>query len=269
MSKNIGVFGCGWLGTPLAKNLITKGNSVKGTTTSEHKLEALKSLGILSYHVTLKQDKVEGNIQDFLKDLEVLIINIPPSLRKTGGESFVKRIRLLLKYIEVSEVEKILFISSTSVYGDIEGEINEKSISQPLTASGKQLLEVEKLLLSNPKIETTILRFGGLIGPHRHPVYYLAGRTDLKNGEEFINLIHLDDCILMIETIIKEGYWGLIFNGVYHHHPTKKEYYTTEAIKKGLNPPQFVTSKNKILKKTIKSRLFYVKNHQLLTTIVS
>ena len=269
MSKNIGVFGCGWLGTPLAKNLIARGNSVKGTTTSQHKLETLKSFGILPYQVALTQDKAEGDIQDFLKDLEILIINIPPGLRKTGSESFVKRIRLLLKHVEESEVEKVLFISSTSVYGAIEGEINEESIPQPVTISGNQLLEVEKLLLSNPKIKTTVLRFGGLIGPHRHPVNYLAGRTDLKNGEELINLIHLDDCILMIETVLQKGYWNLIFNGVFPLHPTKKEYYTDEALKRGLTPPKFKSTGTQTAKKSIKSHLFFVKSHQLLTTIVS
>lgn len=269
MSKHIGILGCGWLGTPLAKSLITKGNNVKGTTTSEHKLEILESMGILPYQVTLTQEKVEGDIEDFLKGLEFLILNIPPGLRKNANGSFFKRIEKLIHHLERSTVKHVLFISSTSVYGNIEGEITEETIPEPTTASGKQLLEVEKLLKSNKNFSTTSIRFGGLIGANRHPIHYLAGKTGLKNGEEFINLIHRNDCILMIETIIQNDYWNLVFNGVYPYHPTKKEYYTNEALKRQLPAPQYLSTKETSSKKTIKSHAFYVKRHQLLTTLVS
>ncbi|MDT0605917.1 NAD-dependent epimerase/dehydratase family protein [Croceitalea rosinachiae] len=269
MSKSIGILGCGWLGTPLAKSLIAKGNSIKGTTTSEHKLEFLKMKGIVPYQITLTQKKVEGDIQNFLMDLEVLIINIPPGLRKTTTGSFVKRMEKLLDCLNKSKVKHLLFVSSTSVYGNVEGEITEETIPEPITESGKQLLMVEQKLKSNQTFSTTIIRFGGLIGPNRHPINYLKGKTGLKNGEELINLIHLNDCILMIETILQHNYWGLVFNGVYPYHPTKKNYYTEEAIKRQLTPPQFLNSKEKIVKKAIECQTFYVKSHQLLTSIVS
>lgn len=269
MSSTVGVFGCGWLGTPLAKRLIAKGYRVKGTTTSSEKLQALEDMGILPYRLKLTLNGIEGDVTDFLAHLDLVIINIPPGLRKKPTESFVKRMELLISELESSNIKNILFVGSTSVYGNVAGEITEGTIPNPVSESGKQLLQVENLLRSNSLFNTTVLRFGGLIGPKRHPINHLAGKTNLKNGEELVNLIHLDDCILMIETIIKKSYWNLIFNGVFPHHPTKEDYYTDQALKRGLPPPKFVAGDGKTQKKRIKSHLFYVKNHRLLTTITS
>ena len=38
--EKISILGCGWLGLPLAKSLLAKGYKIKGSTTSESKLEA-------------------------------------------------------------------------------------------------------------------------------------------------------------------------------------------------------------------------------------
>jgi nucleoside-diphosphate-sugar epimerase len=89
----------------------------------------------------------------------------------------------------------VLFISSTSVYNDVDAFVTEETIARPATESGKQLLETEQLLQSNINFKTTILRFGGLIGEDRHPVKFLAGRENLENPNAPINLIHQEDCI--------------------------------------------------------------------------
>lgn len=269
MNKTIGVLGCGWLGTPLATNLISKGYSVKGSTTKTSKFQELEDLGILPYEIKITQNSVEGDITGFLKDVKTVIINIPPGLRGSNNESFVKKIAVLTQHLEKSQIKNLLFVSSTSVYGNTNGEITEETTPNPVSESGKQLWQAEKLLQSNTNFKTTIVRFGGLIGPDRHPVNHLAGKTDLKNGDGLVNLIHLDDCILMIATILEKAYWNLIFNGVFPSHPTKKAYYTQEALKRGLVPPKFTTTAIQTNKKIIKSALFYVKSHQLLTTIVS
>ena len=44
--KSIGVLGCGWLGLPLAKQLVTAGYSVRGTTTTKEKLTEISRIEI-------------------------------------------------------------------------------------------------------------------------------------------------------------------------------------------------------------------------------
>ena len=54
----ISILGCGWLGFPLAKSLVEKGFSVKGSTTSENKLSILSTAGILFYCLTERSRSV-------------------------------------------------------------------------------------------------------------------------------------------------------------------------------------------------------------------
>lgn len=261
--------GCGWLGLPLAKKLIEEGYTVSGTTTTDKKKPVLHSEGIEAYAVTLFENKIIGDIDPFLSDLDILVINIPPALRKGPKTDYTQKMQLLNAHIKKTALQHILFVSSTSVYGNQEGKVTEATTPLPNTESGRQLLVSEQIFTKQDHPKATILRFGGLIGPNRHPINQLSGKIGLKNGEELINLIHLDDCIKIITMILKKGYWGEIFNGVYPYHPTKREYYLKEAQKRNLNPPLYVYSDSKKGKKTIISKNLSAKNHVLHTSIVS
>ena len=164
---------------------------------------------------------------------------------------------------------KLLFVSSTSVYGNAAGEVDENSPVTPVTDSAKHLVAAEKLFMDDDSVETSIVRFGGLIGPDRHPVTVLSGKEGLKNGDEYVNLIHRDDCIHMIKTILENDWWNEIFNGVYPEHPKKWEYYAEEATKRGLNPPVYNGSSETSTGKFIISRNFLIKNQVFFTSIRS
>ncbi len=270
MNEHIGIMGCGWLGASLGESLLEQGYHVKGTTTSSDKLTTLSDLGITPFLAHIHESEIAGDLLPFLTDLDVLIVNIPPGLRKAGAGSYVNKMIVLLKYVQQAKIPRLIFVSSTSVYGDVHGEITEDTPPNPVTLSGKQLLQAEMLISAEKSFASTIIRFGGLIGGNRHPVFHISGKTGLKNGEELINLIHREDCIHMISTIIKHNYWNEVFNGVYPYHPTKIEYYTAEAMKRKLPLPLYDTAKTRlILKKRIISQNFFVKTHQLYTSIVS
>lgn len=239
----ISILGCGWLGFSLAKSLVEKGFSVKGSTTSENKLSILSTAGILPYLISVTENEIVGDFNAFLENCEILIIDIPPKLRGDFSESFVSKIKNLIPLIEKSTVKKVIFVSSTSVYADSNSEITENTQPQPETESGKQLLEAERLLLSNSNFQTTVVRFGGLIGEDRHPIHFLAGRKNIENPDAPINFIHQKDCIGIIEAIISKGIYAEIFNAVTPFHPTRKDYYTQKAMELKLPLPEFDTSK--------------------------
>lgn len=281
-NKKISLLGIGWLGFPLAKKLIQMGYDVKGSTTSIDKIESLKENNIQPFQIELSENKIKGNIAGFLENSEILIIDIPPKLGSSSSENFVAKIKLLSGSIEKSTIKKVLFISSTSVYADAFpiDEIDENSIPNPDAESGKQLLQAEKTLLSNTNFQTTILRFGGLIGEDRHPIKFLAGKTNVENPDAPINLIHQEDCIGIIVEIL--GYIQLkkglrqaqsdkfnkdvynltpfnkphtenVFNAVAPQHPTRKEYYHKKAEISNLPFPIFAKnkeSKGKIISST-------------------
>lgn len=266
--KQISILGCGWLGLPLAKRLIEKGHSINGSTTSENKLPILKDSGINPFLVTLESESISENINAFLAKSEILIIDIPPKLR--GNQSFstplemtfVRKIQNLIPFIEKSSVKKVLFVSSTSVYGDQNDLITEETTPNPETESGKQLFLAENLILENNNFETTILRFGGLIGEDRHPVKFLAGKENLENPDAPVNLIHQKDCIAIIEEIINESKWNDVFNAAAPFHPIRAEYYTQKAIEQKLALPKFSSEKSNIKKVISSEKIESVLNYQ-------
>lgn len=257
----ISILGCGWLGLPLAKTLLENGFLVKGSTTSVDKLSVLENLGIQPYLInlspTLSNREGDETIEAFLEASKTLIIDIPPKLRGSEKENFVSKIRNLIPLIEKSGVENVLFISSTSVYGEDNLIVTEETKLNPDTESGKQLVQTEQILQSNPNFKTSVLRFGGLIGEDRHPIKFLAGRTNIENPNAPINLIHQEDCIGIILEILRQAQnnklvWNETFNAVTPFHPSRKEYYTQKANEFKLPLPEF-NSENGTFGKTIAS----------------
>ena len=257
--KQISILGCGWLGLPLAKALLENGFSVKGSTTSSEKLSDIENLGIQPFWIVLESNNVSGDIETFLQGSKTLIIDIPPKLRGNSNENFVGKIATLIPFIEKSKIENVLFVSSTSVYGDTSTalSVTEETKTCPETESGRQLVAVEQLLQTNIHFKTTILRFGGLIGEDRHPIRFLAGRKNLENPKAPINLIHQTDCIGIIMTILRQAQndkweWNETFNAVAPFHPSREQYYTQKAIDLRLELPQF-NSESPTFGKTILS----------------
>ena len=239
----IGIAGLGWLGKPLARKLTTLGYQVKGTVTSAKKATILQQRGINAFPLEITEAGVTGEPQGFLKNLDILIVMIPPGLRRNTGADYVLKMTHFLAEIETAQVPACIFISSTSVYGDEQGNVTETILPAPETEAGRQLKQVEQLFFTLTS-HTSIVRFGGLIGGARQPAKYLAGRTNLNGGKAPVNLIHREDCIGILIAIIQQETYGHIFNAVHPDHPLKEDYYSDKAEMLGLEPPQF-SEKNK------------------------
>lgn len=267
MNKVAGVIGCGWLGLPLAREMLAQGWQVRGTTTRPEKLQTLKASGISPFLLLLDENRPIVDLPLLFRGLELAVINVPPKLRKGKGGDYVKKIRMLQKALLQYGVKKLLFVSSTSVYGEQQGIITENTPPSPTTESGRQLLLAEQLIADEPGYEHAIVRFGGLIASDRHPVTYLSGKKDLERGADPVNLIHRNDAIRLILEIISKGYWGVIFNGVHPSHPSRAEYYRNQAAKKGLPMPEFRVVKPQNAPKLIESRNILDKNLDFFTSI--
>jgi nucleoside-diphosphate-sugar epimerase len=262
----ISILGCGWLGLPLAEALLANEFLVKGSTTSESKLAILEKLAIQPFLIALSEDKPIGDFANFLKNSSILIIDIPPKLRGIEKENFVSKIKNIIPFVEKSTIENVLFVSSTSVYGEAKQTISENTTPKPDTESGKQLLETESLLQSNHNFKTTILRFGGLIGEDRNPTKFMAGKVNIENPETPINFIHQEDCIGIILKIIATDSWNEIYNGVSPFHPTRENYYTQKATELGLPLPQFDHSKRSVQKLILSDKVETVLGYNFIKT---
>ena len=258
MNKNIAVLGCGWLGIPLAKKLIELGYIVHGSTQTPSKLSELKSEGIIPFFIKLNETQTEGDLKAFLESCHLLIINIPPGLKKHPETSFVNKIKSFLFHLEELTNFKIIFISSTSVFKDSPDIscYDEFSIPNSNVSSGIQLAKTETLLLSKPNLDAKIIRFGGLFGGRRHPAKFLSNKL-LKSPHAPVNLIHLEDCLGLILKVISFKGAQLIFHGVYPDHPKKMDYYSSICKTQNIEPPLATDYKSvgKIINSDITSKL--------------
>ena len=262
MNKKITIAGLGWLGNAFASTLLSFGYTVKGSVTDTAKAQEVTRRGIAAYPIVLTETGVTGKIDTFLSDTDVLAIMIPPGLRRNTGANYALKMAHFLHEIENAAIKKVILISSTSVYDDAQGEVTEKDVPKPQSNAAKQLYDVEQIFFNTPAFETTIVRFGGLFGGSRNPVRFLAGRKGLSNGNAPVNMIHREDCIGILLSIIQKNAFGHIFNAVAPQHPTKREYYTAQAEKLGLTAPQYDEEGDVVFKKVDSTSVYDVLGYE-------
>ncbi|MBS1526932.1 MAG: SDR family oxidoreductase [Bacteroidetes bacterium] len=234
----ISILGCGWYGRALADKLLNGGMTVKGSTTTLEKMTDLEREGILPYVARFEQDTALI-VPDFFH-CDIIVVAIPPGFKKNQGQHYVPKIKRIIEAIAEYKIPKVIYISSTSVYSDCNHELTEHDIPQPDSESGKTLYEAERLFLNEHRFKTTVIRFGGLIGPGRNPGRFFSGKTGVPNGRAPVNLIHQSDCVGITIAIIEKDIFGLVLNACAPDHPAKKDFYSQTAVKSKLPLPQFI-----------------------------
>ncbi|TWI98030.1 nucleoside-diphosphate-sugar epimerase [Mucilaginibacter frigoritolerans] len=238
----VSILGCGWYGKALAKALMENGISVKGSTTSVENLENLSNNGIISYQIKFGSAFEVFNPAFF--ECDVLVISIIPKFRSGEGQDYHLKLKHIIEVISRYKIKKVIYISSTGVYGDRNNEVNELTDPEPDGESGLFLAEAEKLFQRENPFKTTIIRFAGLVGPGRHPGRFFAGKENIPNGKSLVNLIHLDDCIGITSAIIKQDAFGYLFNACSPDHPAKADFYIHAAQQGEFVLPQFIDELN-------------------------
>jgi nucleoside-diphosphate-sugar epimerase len=137
-------------------------------------------------------------------------------------------------------VPRIIFTSSSSVYGTGSGVMKESSVLQPESVAGKTLVELENWLHDLPGTSVDIVRLAGLVGPNRHPGRFLAGKTGLDNGGHAVNLVHLDDVVEAIVLLLQSPKGGRVYNLCASKHPSRDDFYPFVSKQLGLVAPTFV-----------------------------
>lgn len=136
---------------------------------------------------------------------------------------------------------KIIYISTTGVYGDSKGEwISESSDTQPGTDRGKRRLDAEQQLTVFCKkqvVPLIIYRVPGIYGASRLPIDRIKqGRPVVKDLNSFTNRIHEDDlariCVKAAEPASPQG----IYNVSDGQPGNMTQYFTDIANALGLPP---------------------------------
>jgi nucleoside-diphosphate-sugar epimerase len=233
----ISILGCGWFGLALGKALVNSGRQVKGSITTTQRLNELADAALKPYLLLLSDGKLEAE-SDFF-ECDTLVISIPPKLR-SGRADYLINLKTLIDTIEHSNIKQVVYISSTGVYPETNTIIDEHSVINPQSELSETLFEAEELFRHQGNFKTAIIRFGGLVGPGRHPGRFFAGKINVPNGKAPVNMIHLEDCVALTQTVITKGAFGHTFNACSPDHPSKSNFYANAALHAGLPLPQFI-----------------------------
>ncbi len=214
--KIISILGCGWLGTALAIHFLSKRFIVRGSTRSNQKLKQLEAIGIESFLIDIKSPQGSSF---FESDYLIIAITCKDNLA----------IKQFSNFLADCNVKKIIFISSTSVYLAQNKVVTEES---PIN-NNSLTYQFEQSLTKQKSFHTSVLRFGGLFGSERNPTSFFREDRPLKDPNGRINLIHQQDCIQIIEEIIKQEVWGETFNACADTHLSKFFFYSRLYQKEG------------------------------------
>ncbi len=250
--SSVGIIGCGWLGTALAKSLQAQGVQVTATRSNAVNAAQLTSQGIHTYELLLpaKQEVLNNHA---IFNAQCLIIAITPQFRH-GRNDYAEKVTALVEAAQRNtQVKKIILLSSTAVYNGLSGSVTEEAKLDFSAEKVSVLNQAEQAVLAftdQANKTGNVLRLSGLVGPNRHPGKFLLHGRMLKSPEAKVNLIHQDDAVGLIIAIIKKqdnaqnnrqngDVSAGVFNGASDTHVSKKVYYHAAAKALGHPAPKF------------------------------
>jgi nucleoside-diphosphate-sugar epimerase len=217
------LIGCGYIGLPLALRLAEAGHEITAWVRSNASAE---SLAVHRFHRVIAGSVADDDMWTAMREDCDLVIHCASSSR--GGELAYEQVFLQGARMmgERQPRARKLFVSSTSVYGQTQGEIvTEESPAEPDTATGRILREAEKVVLG---ADATVVRSTGIYGPNRGVLFekFRRGETVVEgDGLRWINQIHQRDLVAALAHLIEAGAPGEIYNATDDTPVTCRDYY--------------------------------------------
>jgi len=249
MSLRVLIVGCGYVGLPLGRELVRRGHTVFGLRRGAP--DRLRAAGLTPLTADITQPATLAKLP---RDFD-WVINCAAS----GGGSaedyrqlYLAGNRQLMAWLAGGPIQKFVFTSSTSVYGQTDGSVvTETSPARPAAATARVLVAAENLLLAagREKFPAVILRVAGIYGPGRGHAFkqFLAGAARLEDGgARFLNQIHRDDVAGAILTALERGIPGEIYNAADHEPVTQRQFFEWLAARLGRPLPPAAAGSHKI-----------------------
>jgi nucleoside-diphosphate-sugar epimerase len=209
------IAGCGDIGGRLAAELLPQGWTVYGLRRNVAKLpRGVRGVSGDLFDARMPEQWPEGRI-------DYLVYSATPTQRDEAGyrAAYVQGLRNVLAWTERSgqRPKRILFVSSSSVYGQQDGEwVDETSPAEGSGFSGQVMREAEQVALGCG-IAASIVRLTGIYGP---------GRSDLMNRVRqgysvavepplYGNRIHADDAAGLLAFLLQADARGVALEECY------------------------------------------------------
>lgn len=245
LPESVFIFGCGYVGTALARYLIDQGVRVGALTRNPDKVARLRTLGLAE---VIEAELDSNNWHSQIEGRYAAVVNCVSS---AGGglegyrKSYVDGQRSILEWAKTQAIGTYVYTSSTSVYPQDGGEtVDETADTSAAPPTGQVILESEAMLAdaSDRLGRWFVLRLAGIYGPGRH--YLLdqlrEGAGEIPgSGDYALNMIHLEDIVAAMCVALSGEAPSGIYNIVDDAPVTKSEVLTWLAERMGLPVPAF------------------------------
>lgn len=232
------ILGCGYLGRRVAQLWLTQGHHVFGVTRRPENAAALQQDGV----EPIIADVLRADSLSKLPSVDTVLYAI--GLDRTSGMSmrsvYVDGLANVLE--QLPPPNRFIYISSSSVYGQTDGEwVDEDSPTEPQEESGQIVLEAERLLRTRLP-DAVILRFAGIYGPGRllRRKSIEAGEPIVGDADKWLNLIHVEDGARAVLAAEERGQSGRIYNICDNQPVRRRDFYSELARCLGAPTPRFV-----------------------------
>jgi nucleoside-diphosphate-sugar epimerase len=208
------IIGCGALGYELAKQLAEAGHEVTGLkrnppTISHEKFKFFRA------DIAVAQD-----LEKLEADFDHIFFIVSADSRNENSYHNIYEIginNLIHKFGQTNAQAPWIFVSSTSVYGQNQGEwVDENSPTVPNKATSLKILTAEqKLVALNP--QNVVVRFSGIYGPGREYLLRTAKQTPSiqKDPPYYTNRIHQRDCVDVLKFLLERRLAGISLEQCY------------------------------------------------------
>ncbi len=209
---NIFCFGFGQVAKNFIKKLIIEKYNINLSTTSRSESSKKTFMGINYNSYLFNSEKFDQNLVVKLKEAEHILVSIPP---ENQGDLVIKNFS---KFLEISKVKWVTYLSATSVYGDHKGEwVNENSKTNPISIKGVARLKAENswsFLEKNKKLPVQIFRLSGIYSNEKNILVRLKlGDVKLINKKDhYFSRIHVEDITNILFRSLSKFKSGEIYN---------------------------------------------------------
>ena len=206
------IVGCGDIGTRVAGMAVDRAIKVFSLSRGNKFPRGKEASGVEFKVCDLDSPETLSGLN--LKGAALLYSAPPP-----GGGVTDMRVRNFLSALDIGcEPAKMVYISTTSVYGDCGDEVvTEERPANPANHTARRRSDAEDRFRAwgiERGIPVVILRVSGIYGPGRIPMQRIQSREPLLDEREagYTNRIHADDLAQVCIAALEKGEDGDIFN---------------------------------------------------------
>lgn len=208
-------------------------------TRSPERAAALRSAGMIPIVQDLAEPWQAGKLDGF--DSVLYSVGFDRAGVHSMREVYVDGLRQVLAHL--AETRRLIYVSSTGVYGDAEGElIDERSECHPQREGGRLCLEAEQLIRESDVAPVSlVLRAAGIYGPGRIPNRSALEKSGALQVEpdSWLNLIHVEDLASVIEHASDNVLPHDLYNVADGCPVQRRDYYGYLGKTLGMAAPQF------------------------------